>query len=149
MTAAGVRPLVLTTDTGGKFVGQDADETYARLGLASRLRAPEAHVDGVESVHRHLYRSARTAMLAGNMPPSLWEETRVWAIDAHNCRAVARFVPHVELFGSWPDLTPLAPFYSSIVAFNNNNTTGRFNSRSLLSRYIGSARQHWIGVIRV
>ena len=72
----------------------------------------------------------------------------MWAIDAHNCRAVARLLPHVQLFGSWPGLIPLSPFYSFIVAFNNN-TTGRFNSRSLLSRYIGPARQHGIGAIRV
>jgi hypothetical protein len=88
-------------------------------------------------------------MMAGKVPSSLWEEACVWAIDTHNCRAVAGLVPHVQLFGSWPDLTPLAPFYSFIVAFNNNNMAGRFKSRSLLSRYIGPARQHGIGAIRV
>ena len=60
----------------------------------------------------------------------------------------------MELFGSWPGLTSLALFYWSIVAFivvvfNNNNSSGRFKSRSLLPHYIGPARQHGIGVIRV
>ena len=55
----------------------------------------------------------------------------------------------MQLFGSWPNLTPLAPFYSFVVVFNNNNTIGRFNSLSLLSRYIGPARQHGTGSIRV
>ena len=75
----------------------------------------------------------------------------MWATDAHNCSAVTGLAPQVQLFGSWPDLTPLAPFYSSVVAFNNNNnnTSGRFNSRSLLPRYIESVRQHGIGAIRV
>ena len=77
MTAAGMRPLVTTTDMGREFVGQSAGEVYAHLGLASRLRAPEAHADGVESVHRRFYRSARPAMLAGDVPPSLWEEACV------------------------------------------------------------------------
>ena len=149
MTTAGVRPLVLTIDMGGGFAGQDADETYARPGLASRLRAPGARVNGVGSTHRHLYRSVRPAMLVGNVPPSLWEEACVWAIDAHNCRAVAGLAPHVQLSGSWPDLTPLAPFYSFVVALNNSSTSGRFNSLSLLPRYTGPIRQHGIGAIRV
>ena len=134
---------------GGVFVGRNADEMYARLGLASRLRAPETQIDGVESAHRCLYRSIRPVILAGDIPPSLWEGTCVWAIGAHNCCAVARATPHTQLSGSWPDLTPLAPFYSFVVAFNNNNTSGRFNSRPLLSRYVGPARQHGIGTIRV
>ena len=96
MSATGVRPLVLTADMGDEFVEQNADEMYARLGLASRLRAPEAHVDGVESAHRRLYCSVRPAMLAGDVPPSLWEEACVWAINAHNCRAVAGVVPHMQ-----------------------------------------------------
>ena len=44
---------------------------------------------------------------------------------------------------------PLALFYSFVTAYNSNNTAGRFNSRSLLSRYIGPARQHGVGAIRV
>ena len=73
----------------------------------------------------------------------------MWAIDAHNCRAVAELVPHMQLFGSWLDLTPLAPLYLFVVALNNYNTSGRFNSRPLLSRYTGPARLHDIGAIRV
>ena len=65
-------PLVLTTDMGGEFVCQSADELYGRLGFASRLRAPEAHVDRVESVNRRPCRSFRYAILTGNVPPSLW-----------------------------------------------------------------------------
>ena len=68
----------------------------------------------------------------------------MWAADAHNCHTVAGLVPHMQLPGSWPDLTPLAPFY-----FNNSGGGGRFSSRSLLPRYIGPARQHMIGATRV
>ena len=100
MTAAGVRPLVLTADMGGELVGQNSDEMYTRLGLTSRLRAPETHFDGIESVHRRLCRSVQPAMLAGDVLPSLWEEACVWAIDAQNCRAVAGAVHHTKLCGS-------------------------------------------------
>ena len=71
------------------------------------------------------------------------------AINAHNCHAVAGFVPHAQLSEPWPDLSPLAPFYSSVVAFNDSGSGGRLNSRPLLPRYIEPVRQHWIGAIRV
>ena len=82
----------------------------------------------------------RSGMRAGDAPPPLWEYPYVWATDRYNCSVVTGFVAHVQLFGSWPDLTPLAPFYSSAVAFNNRleqraAAAGALNnSRSLLSR---------------
>ena len=139
MTVAGLRPLVLTADMDGEFFRQSAEEVYASLGLASRLRAPEAHADGAESVHRYLYHPVRPAMLTGDVPLSLWKEACVWAAGTHNYRAAAGIVPHVQLSGSWSDLTPLTLFYSPMAAFNNSGSGGRFNSRSLLSRHIGPA----------
>ena len=108
-TAAGVQPLVLTTDTDRGFAGQSTDEAYARLGLANRLRGPEAHVDRFESVYRRPTGDAgrRCAAFA------LVRGVRV----GDRC---ARFVAHTSSSSDrGPTLsTPLAPFYSSVVAFD-------------------------------
>ncbi len=63
MVAAGARPQVLTTDLGGEFVSKAAEDRCSRLGLAQRFRAPEAHVQDVESSHRRLFESARPALI--------------------------------------------------------------------------------------
>ena len=51
--------------------------------------------------------------------------------------------------GSFPDLTPLAPFYSHVAAYDGHGNHGRFASRSVLARYIGPARGCGVSVIRV
>ena len=84
ITAAGVRSLILATDMGGEFAGQDPGEMYARLGLASRLRTPGAHTEGKFRVHSSAFVPPRLVMRAGDVPPSLWEEACVWATDAHS-----------------------------------------------------------------
>ena len=149
MTAAGARPRVLTTDLGGEFVGRAADDLTSRLRLAHRFRAPEAHVDNIESSHRRLYESVRPALREASAPSSLWEDACLWAVDTHNCRNVGGHVPHIALFGSFPDLTPLAPFYAHVAAYDGQGNHGRFASRSVHARYIGPARDCGIGAIRV
>ena len=70
-------------------------------------------------------------------------------MDAHNGRNLGGSVPYIALFGSFPDLTPLAPFYSHVAAYDGQGNRRRFASRSVLARYIGPARDCGIGTIRV
>ena len=84
------------------------------------------------------------------MPPSLVGGGAFpWTVDAHNCRNVGNGVPHVALFGSFPDLTPLAPFYSHVAAYDGQGNHGRFASRPVHARYIGPARDCGISATRV
>ena len=39
---------MLTTDLGGEFAGQAAENLYSRLRIAHRFRAPEAHVEDID-----------------------------------------------------------------------------------------------------
>ena len=149
MAAAGVRPRVLTTDPSGEFVGLSTDNLYSRLGIAQRLRPLGAHVDDTEFSYRRFYTSVRPALRDASAPPSLWEDECLWAIGAHNCRNTGGGVPYVILFGSSPDLTSLAPFYSHVVAYDGQGNHGRFVSRPALARYIGPARGCGIGATQV
>ena len=137
MTVTGVQPRMLTTDLGGEFVGQAADDLYSRLRIAHLIHAPGAHVEDIKSSHRRLCASVRPTLRDASAPPSLWEDACLWAVGTHNCRSVGGGVPHVALFGSSPELTPPATFYSHAATCDGQGNHRRFASRSVLARHIG------------
>ena len=120
-----------------------------RLGIAHWPRAPEAHAENIEASHRRLYESIRPALRDASAPQSLWEGACILAVDTHNCRNVGGGVPRVTLFGSFPDLAPLAPSHSHVAAYDGQGNHRRFASCSVLARYMGLARDCGIGAIRV
>ena len=86
MIAANIQPPVLITDLGGEFAGQATDNLYLRLRIAHRFRAPNAHVDNIESSHRRIYENARPVLRDASAPTSPWEDARKKSLAIKNRR---------------------------------------------------------------
>ena len=156
LAAHGVQLRVLLSDDGTEFRGKAVEAAYTELGIHHQGRPSGTHVDNIERAIRQTYEEVRPALrAAGVTNASLWEEACCWAVDAHNIRVVIpniatgrTGIPHVDLFGSYPDLTANAPFFSWIAAYDNM-VENRFDSRAIVARYIGPARDRGVGAIKV
>ena len=80
LASRGHRLKAVVTDGGGEFVS----DAYQRHGVSHRITTREGHNDLAEGAIRTIYNTTRPAML--DVPPYLWEDCVLHAVDAHNKR---------------------------------------------------------------
>ena len=111
-TGATVRRI--RSDNGGEYTSTALADFYAANGIKPEYTVPHnPEMNGkAERLNRTLLEKARTMMIAGGLPPSLWAEAIATANYLRNRSPTAGSdaTPHERLHGTKPNLSHLRVF---------------------------------------
>ncbi|KAM1608415.1 hypothetical protein EV1_020385 [Malus domestica] len=137
---------VFRSDSGGEFTSTALQNFFKTHGIIHQFSCPHTPEQNgcAERKHRHLVETARTLLVASNVPHVFWVEAFSTAIYLINRLPISGMMqsPWELLFHTFPDYCRLKVFGCSCFPWLKPYTTSKLDSKSKYCVFLGYSLQH-------